>query len=113
LDVPAKPREIAAALLFHRQRRLELRRWQRGRRRLRHDGRHGSAPGKTLTADDASLCGRPSRADPTVQTKSGPWPRRGLSEGPFAGVPFPLHDLCVSMAGSPTTGSSELFTGLV
>jgi Asp-tRNA(Asn)/Glu-tRNA(Gln) amidotransferase A subunit family amidase len=36
-----------------------------------------------------------------------------LPEGPFAGVPFPLHDLCVSMAGSPTTGSSELFTGLV
>ena len=41
------------------------------------------------------------------------FPTTPLPEGPFAGVPFLRKDLCVSMAGMPTTGSSKLFTGLI
>lgn len=34
-------------------------------------------------------------------------------EGPLAGVPFLLKDFGVSMAGTPTTGSSKLFTDFI
>ena len=36
-----------------------------------------------------------------------------LPEGPLAGVPFLLKDLCVSMAGTLTTGSIKLFADCI